>query len=319
MITLKAGGILSLDIGATLIKGVLGKEAKHGVKVEKAFLFNTPVGSVSDGHILDLASLGAEIHAQLETRKISTKQVIFSITSTEVVTRELLLPSVKSRDIRQMIVFEVSKLLPIQLEQYILDYSVLEKITEDSTTKSRVLVAAMPKEIAQGYWQLANQLNLKPLSLTIHACSIAQLFQQPLQLNGADFNLDSTTVFLDIGYHGTECNVLSKGNLLFHRTVNIGGKSFISENVFPDLAGESWIQEIRRVLWYYTGMNSDNKIDNIILTGGCTDIAGLETYVEDILKIKADTLESISVVSSDTEWEHSLKLYLNAIGAIKRK
>ncbi|MDR3586656.1 MAG: pilus assembly protein PilM [Desulfosporosinus sp.] len=354
MLTLKAMksvSILSLDIGSMLIKAVVGKEVRNGVEIEKAFLFNTPIGTVSDGHILDVATLGAEIQNQLEIRQITTKQIIFSISSTEVVTRELLLPSVKNKEIRQLIVFEVDKLLPIQLEQYILDYSVLENIAEDLTNKSRILVAALPKIIAEGYWQLANQLQLKPLSLTIHACSITQLFQQQVQLNGRDFDPNNTVVFLDLGYKCTECNVISKGKLLFHRTVNLGGKSFISENVFPSIAqGEiaanglslepqtmpfntqennfelinmeklgNWLQEIRRVIWYFTGMNSENKIDNIILIGGCTeDVPGLAAYVEDVLKIRAEVLENISLVSSEKNGENSLKYYLNAIGAIKR-
>jgi len=348
---MRSGSILSLDIGSMLIKGVVGKEVKQGIEIEKAFLFNTPVGTVSDGHILDVASLGEEIQNQLETRKITTKQVIFSISSTEVVTRELLLPSVKKKEIQQLIFFEVDKLLPIQLEQYILDYSVLETIEEESTLKSRILVAALPKVIAEGYWQLADQLRLKPLSLTIHACSITQLFQQPMQLNGRDFDRDKNVVFLDLGYKSTECNVISEGKLLFHRTVSLGGKSFISEDLFPnmaqaDIAGEfslepktmiensqdndselvdiekfgHWLQEVRKVIWYFNGMNPENKIDNIILIGGCTeDIPGLADYVEDALKIRAEILETISLVSSEKNGENSsLIYYLNAIGAIKR-
>ncbi len=188
------------------------------------------------GHIVDLAGLGMEIRKQLKTRKITPKRVVFTITSTEVVTRELLLPSVKNKEIAQMIAFEVDKLLPIQMDQYILAYSVLAKVvTEDTTVKSRVLVAAMPKAMAQGYWWLAGKLQLKPLSLTIHACSIAQLFQEEMQLNGKDFDLGMKTVFLDIGYSFTECNVIHKGNLLFHRTINMGDRSLITETGFSDL------------------------------------------------------------------------------------
>lgn len=347
----KSGNVLSLDIGSMLIKGVVGKEVNQGIEIEKAFFFNTPVGTVSDGHILDVASLGKEIQNQLKIRKIASKQIIFSISSTEVVTRELILPSVKKKEIQQLILFEVDKLLPIQLEQYILDYSILETIEEDSTLKSRILVAALPKVIAEDYWQLANQLHLKPLSLTIHACSITQLFQQPMQLNGRDFDRDDTVVFIDLGYKSTECNVISKGKLLFHRTVSLGGKSFISENVFPNMAqaeiaaggfsieankmsentqeSESelfdiekfgyWLQEVRKVLWYFNGMNSEKKIDSIILIGGCTeDIPGLAAYVEDTLKIRTEILETISLVSSEKNGENSLIYYLNAIGAIKR-
>ena len=351
MKAIRTGSILSLDIGSMLTKVVIGKDGKKGVEIEKAFLFNTPVDTVSDGHILDVASLGAEIKNQLETRNITTKQIIFTISSTEVVTRELLLPSVKNKEIQQLIVFEVEKLLPIQLEQYILDYSVLEKVKEDATIKSKIFVAALPKAIAQGYWQLADLLQLKPLSLTIHACSISQLFQQQVQLNGRDLDRDNTVALVDIGYKGTECNVMSDGKLLFHRTVNVGGKSFIAENLFPSMAQEevaaggfqlepqtiarntqgndlgsinmeklgNWLQEIRKVIWYFTGMNTENKIDNIILTGGCTeDIPGLATYVGDAMKIRAEILETISLVSSEENGENSLKYYLNAVGAIKR-
>lgn len=346
----RSGSILSLDIGSMLTKGVVGKEGKNGVEIEKAFLFNTPVDTVSDGHILDVASLGAEIKNQLETRSITTKQIIFTISSTEVVTRELLLPSVKNKEIQQLIVFEVEKLLPIQLEQYILDYSVLEKVTEDATIKSRIFVAALPKVIAEEYWQLADLLSLKPLALTIHACSIAQLFQQQVQLNGRNFNRDNSVALLDIGYKSTECNIISKGKLLFHRTVNVGCKSFISENAFPSMAQEevaaggfqlepqtfngtqvndselidneklgNWLQEIRKVIWYFAGMNSENKIDNIILTGGCTeDIPGLADYVGDAMKTRTEILETISLVSSAMNRENSLKYYLNAIGALKQ-
>lgn len=315
-------------------------------------MFNTPEGTVADGHIVDLAGLVMEIRKQLKTRKITPKRVVFTITSTEVVTRELLLPSVKNKEIAQMIAFEVDKLLPIQMDQYILAYSVLAKVvTEDTTVKSRVLVAAMPKAMAQGYWWLAGKLQLKPLSLTIHACSIAQLFQEEMQLNGKDFDLGMKAVFLDIGYSFTECNVIHKGNLLFHRTINMGDRSLITETGFYDLDDKkigvdrfskeehsvaentqgqgpaaikieslgTWLQEIRRVLWYFSSLNPENKLEKIILTGECTDIPGLAEYVTEIMEIPAEVLDSISIVNREKDWKNSLKYYLNAIGAIKRK
>ncbi|UWG98587.1 pilus assembly protein PilM [Dehalobacter sp. DCM] len=327
--------ILSLDIGSFSTKGIICRDSGKGLKVIKKILFRTPDGTAANGNLIDVPTLSATIRDHLIKNAISAKKVVFSITSSDIITREFTLPTKKTSEIKQMIGFEVEKALPIQMDQYIIEFFIIQSGKNKSENSSRIFVAATPKEIVEKYWQLAEMLKLQPLVLTIHACNIAAFFNEKQIINGREFDPVKTTAILDIGHVYTECNIIKNGNILFHRTIQLGGKNFLSEarsaNTSDVAAAQDavdvdeikvgiWLQEIQRGMRYYSSMNTGNPVENIILTGGCSDIKMLPSYISDSLEIPAEVLTASSIIQeSEKTMRDTCQYFINTLGALIKK
>ena len=91
--------------------------------------------------------------------------------------RDIELPFSNKKDLSSLIKFEVEEYLPISLEDYFIEYKLIDKYKIDETDKVMILLAALPKVIVNGYFKLLKELNLKPLALDIHPNSINKLIK----------------------------------------------------------------------------------------------------------------------------------------------
>lgn len=346
--------VLSIDIGTHSIKAVQAKRKKNIIELEKAFLTKTPANSCHDGELTDIRRIADVISQQLTDCRIKAKDVIFTIESTGVIIREIVLPKVKDIQLSSMVRFEVEKYLPIQLDEYIIEYTHIGSIVEDKAEKVKLLVAALPRDIAEAYWALAGELGLRPRALDIHANAIAKLFSNEQQINNQLFQPSRTAAFLDIGSHYINCSIVSKGIIHFNRLIPLGGKdidillastynesfesaearkqsialmgggssqsgSMVSEGIAAG-AVDGWIQEVQRMLQFYTSRSPENIVEQVILYGGSSNLHGLKGYMLHSLHKPVEVIEVLSNVRLTEELKNiSIKLYLNAIGAVIRK
>ena len=90
---LNSGKILNIEVGDKLTKVCLS--ARHGksYQILDSFIFQTPEKSVSDGQIADPEKLASELNSQLASNGAAeAKNVVFTLTSAKVATREVMLP-----------------------------------------------------------------------------------------------------------------------------------------------------------------------------------------------------------------------------------
>ena len=156
--------------------------------------------------------------------KVKVKSVMCTIESTAIIYRELFLPISKPKVLNQMLKIEVQQNLPIELEQYIIQGRILEKIQEESTFKYRVLVAAVPKNIVKSYIQLLELLNLKPIAIDLHSNGISKLVKNSNTINDQVMIQNKTIAIIDIGYSMMNVVILENGIFRFNRLLPIGSQ-----------------------------------------------------------------------------------------------
>ncbi|MDF2531463.1 MAG: type pilus assembly protein PilM, partial [Clostridia bacterium] len=144
MIDLAGKNIISIDIGTFNTKITVGKYHKGCIYIDKLLILETPQGSLVDGNLV-LEEVKAEGFRQslaqaLWKNKIKYKDAIFTIQSTSIIRRELDVPNVKPSEMKSMIGYEIEQYLPIDLNEYIIEYKVQE---EKADQRSRMLIAAM--------------------------------------------------------------------------------------------------------------------------------------------------------------------------------
>ncbi|MBF8982638.1 type IV pilus assembly protein PilM [Lutibacter sp. B2] len=347
--------MISIDIGTYTTKIVIGKMKNKNIIIDDAFMVSTPPESYEDGQIKNLEVLKKVIHNALITNKVKEKQMICTLQSTKTITRELILPYVKEDELESMVYFEIEQYLPIRLDEYAVEYKILEEFEENDIKKLRVLVAALPKEMVENHLKLINGLNLKPIALDIHSNTNAKAFSNEITINNEIYSLDKTITLIDLGYEYINITIIDKGIIRFNRLIHQGGKD-IDTNIANSfnlslndaeerkmehanldalnedstsitLLNESvkmtidmWIREIQRIFQYYTSRSRENRIDEIYLHGGSSNIQNVSKYIHantNIPTFKIDKISNIQLIKM-TE-DINLENYLNACTALIRR
>lgn len=346
--------ILSIDIGNKNIKVIDGKKKDNTIVVKRAFILPTPADSFQDGEIIDIEILSEFIKKSLRENKIRTKKAICTIQSTSIITRELILPSTKEKEMDKMIRFEIEQYLPISLDDYIVEYKILEEFMEENVNKSRIFIAGVPKKIVEGYLKLLKEMDLSPVALDLNSNSVAKLFTSKKEKEQND-NSDKTIAVIDIGYNYINLNIISKEITQFSRLINFGGRDidisianssnlsleeaeekkinsidlnneiYSSEsadilNNIARLAIDNCLEDVRRIFQYYISRTTGNKIDYIYIYGGSSRIVGLSDYIASYLNIQTYKVNKINkIILKKKVKDIDIDIYLNSIGALLRK
>ena len=142
----KSNKVLTIDItneSITIIE--VTPSMKKQTDIHNALIFETPEDAYEDGTIKDVERIAGAIREQLNAKGITNKNVIFLLTSTRVVNREVLIPEVKENKIRGIINANASEYFPVNIEDYVVSHSVLEHVTgEDKTKQIKLMVVAAP-------------------------------------------------------------------------------------------------------------------------------------------------------------------------------
>lgn len=340
--------VLVLDIGAYSIKVVEGKENKKGIVVNKFFTIRTPAGVLKDGSILDKDLLNYVISEELKKRKIKTKDVYLTINSSKILTREITIPKVDEDDIESLLRFQIEEYIPVSMDDYVIQHKALETFYEDNTEKMNLLIIAVPKEMVEDYLDLIRNLNLNPIVMDYQPNSIAKLIQYNNFINNTYPTEELTFANIDIGYDSTKISIVKNGNILVSRIIEVGG-SYIDQSIlnfnetsFEEIEDEKLkIEDINRadedsgshrvidiirtsmvllsekidmVFRYYLSRRPDNTINLILITGGVSNIKGLDNMFSNIFNIPAISIESLDNV----DFKGNFSDYANSIGTIIR-
>jgi type IV pilus assembly protein PilM len=134
--------------------------ANKGVRVYRSISFCNPDNTIDDGYIIDPKLYGEELRKQLKTGKLKSDKVIFSISSSKIASREIILPPTKEKKIMDIIKTGASEYFPIDIKDYILSYLVLEK-----KTSARKMKALKKKSDKKAQRLTKQQLKLEKRSL----------------------------------------------------------------------------------------------------------------------------------------------------------
>lgn len=133
--------VLSIVIGTDCTKvceiSYLRYYKKKGVRVYRSLTFPTPPNTIEDGYIRNREAFGELLKNKLKEGKFKSDKVIFSVTSSKIANREVILPPVKEKRIMEIIKTGATEYFPIDMKDYILSYSILEKNTSNQKEKAK--------------------------------------------------------------------------------------------------------------------------------------------------------------------------------------
>ncbi len=329
--------ILALDIGSYSMKGVVGRFTGDLIEVHNKFCKLLTPYSYKKHITTDTLSLQRILESILYKKNFRAKSVICTINNISIITREIILPALKEKDLKNMINYELDKLFPIRLDDYVVQYKILGVVYENDVKKYRILVSVLPKQIALEYLELFKKLKLKPIALDINSNCIHKLIELKPNINNNDRYLNQTIACIDFGYSYTNIIIFKKGIYKYNRIINLGTKDIDSNKLIENVGFSNkfsisnrdndfvqylnkCLNEIDQIINYYLSRKEGNKIQQILIYGGLTNIENIEDYIINYFNIPTSVINNfsnISYIKSDDSMD--LSIYLNAIAALIRR
>ncbi len=295
--------LLSIYIGndVTRICEVV-KKSSTSIIVNNATEVSTPGGSIDDGYITDVNAIAEAIRGCVFGRGFSASKVIFTISSKKIANKEIVIPYVKGdKKISQIISANSSEYFPMSATgDFVFAHSVMENFQDNDGKKTRITAIAAPKDLVEGYYEIAEELKLSVESIDYVGNSVLQL----LSLQMKD---DSTELVLQIEKDVTFVNVMSGKDIILQRSVPYGknavinsmmevkkltekeakallsNKKAIEEQVTEEEYAEVvryLISSIGRIVEYHRSRNPERIIDGIKVFGEGSSIEGIDEVLQ---------------------------------------
>ena len=218
-----ASKILSIELSNTTIRIVQMDYKTQNPRVYYHVVCNTPENSINDGYLINPDAVANAIRTALVSNRIKgTKNVIFTISSTKIVTREQQLPQMKAAQLDSMIQTNLSDYFPIDLDNYQVAYTVLGTIDEGKDAgKLRVSIMAAENNLVESYKQLAASCGLVLIQVDNVANSVYQVLKSE--------NKTQCKMVLKIEENATSVLVIKNESLLLQRNIGFGFLPAIKE------------------------------------------------------------------------------------------
>ncbi len=214
--------VVSIEIGYTFIKLC---EMDYKVKTPRVYRFAmvpTPLNVIEDGYLKESAGLHNAIKEALYRSKIKTKRAVFTVSSSKIINREVMLPPVKPNMMESMIKANLKDYFPIDLSDHEISHVVLETFKDgDNVGKSRVLLVAAEKALIASYEALAQSCGLMLVDLDYVGNSIYQAVKKEAN--------KIPSMILKIEESQTIITVVKDNNMMLQRSVNYGIEDAIHE------------------------------------------------------------------------------------------
>lgn len=346
-LSLKKRKVIAFDMGSSTIKIVEGLYYKNSLTIDKYIKIPTPKDAIVDGEIKKEVELHKKLIQVLKENGIKTKDAICTTNSSLIINREIMIPKVEEEEMETVVRYEIQQYLPINLEDYILQGTILEELEVDGVKKLNVRVIAYPDKVARGYYNLLLKLELKPYALDVNYNAVNKFINLIGITKEYENNTNEAVAFIDLGASTIDVNIYKNNQLDFTRIIKDCGneidemlresnglqsnevEKFKNSNI--DLSEEfepinirtraivdEWTEKIEKIIQFYKNRNKGNEINNIIIFGGSSKIKGMEKYMTDRLGIMTEIKGISKIAFKSNDDGKPIDDYINAIGSVIR-
>ncbi len=328
--------VISITISESNIKLCEVTGNKGGASVHKAVTVETPQGAYEDGYLRNIEELGRTLKRALAGAGMKSKEVVFSIYSTRIASRDVLIPYVKENKINDVINTNATEYFPVNVEDYLITYKYKGVVEGEDGKQLSVLVYAAPESMVSSYYELADILGKSVVAVDYAGNSSAQLMCKQLGI------LVSLVIHVEKEY--SMVSVFKEGSLRIQRVIPYGkdlvigamknDRNISEEEALSILAVERvihntfdgdevteslryLINNVERVVDYYNSKYSEEPIEAAYLTGESVELLGLENLCANEFRFSVMQIMNLNNVSVAKDLFHStISKYALNIGAV---
>ena len=301
----KSPSLIGVDIASTSLKLVeLTETGKGTYRLERYAIEPLPRETVTDGNITNLDQVSDALKRAWKRMGSRNRLIAMALPAAMVITKKIIVPAGQSEEELELAVeVEANEYIPFALDEVNLDFQVIGP-APNNTDEVEILIAASRKEKVEDRVAIAETAGLKPAVMDVELYATQEAFRliaPSLPANGRDQNI----ALVDIGAHVTHFYVLRNNQFLFSRDQVFGGDQLtqdiqrafnlsaeeaesakrnqgLPENYDNDVLQpfmETLALEITRALQFFFTSTSHSQVDQIVLSGGCAVLPGLDDLV----------------------------------------
>ncbi|WP_306603187.1 pilus assembly protein PilM [Azonexus sp.] len=301
----KARPLLGLDISSSAVKLVeLSANGKEGYRVERYAIEVLPKDAVSDGNIANLEAVVDVVRRAWKRLGTSTRNVAMALPTSAVITKKIIVQSgLREEDLELQVESEANQYIPFSIDEVNLDYQVLGPAAS-SPDEVEVLIAASKKERVEDRVAVADAAGLKAVVVDVESFATLSAFEL-IERQLPDDGKNQVVALIDAGANVMNLTVMRNGLQVYAREQAFGGSQLtldisrhygmsLEEAEAAKRAGnlpegyevellnpfmENLALEVSRALQFFFTSTQFNKVDHVVLAGGCAVIPGIDEVV----------------------------------------
>ena len=213
--------LVGLDIGSHSVKIAELQSQAKGHKLVNWGISTPLAEAIVDGEIMDRQLVVDAISNLLESRGITTRNVVASVSGRAVIVKKITMNRLSADDAQQAVYWEAEQHVPYDINDVSLDFEILGPAPNDPKMMQVLLVAAK-KEMVMSFADLIREAGLQPLIVDVDSFAT----QNALEAN-YDFSPSDVVATLNVGAEITNINITQGGVPYFTKDLQVGGHSFI--------------------------------------------------------------------------------------------
>jgi type IV pilus assembly protein PilM len=293
---------IGLDIGSTAARAAEINVSSDPPSLIRAAQVPMQAGAVENGEVKDPQAVAEALKELWRRGGFKGRQVYMGVGNQRVVVREVALPWLPIKELRQALPFQVQEFIPIAVEDAVLDFDPLDEFEQEGRRMIRVLLVAAQKAMVNALVQTAQAARLEPVGLDLTPFALIRAVGET---NGGPVMAEAgDEAVVDVGADITSICVHEHTVPRFVRILPSGGNDItlavsralsIQEDVAERLkrgeavegapsvedasrvaAGRAvtFVDEIRSSLEFYTAQSPGAKVARLTVTGGGSKLAG---------------------------------------------
>lgn len=295
------------------------------LKVFKTVEIKTPEFSYEDGIIKDYPAIVKALNDAFKEHQIKTKRVVFSVSSSKILSKEVVIPALKGdKKILSLVTANSGEYFPVSTDDCVYSYTLLDEFTEEENgsqvKKMRIMAYAVANEIINGRYDLAKQLGLKVVSVDYAGNTVVEVCKRQVPA--------TVSMTLLVNDNATIVSVFSENRLKMQRSISSGVSMIINSvarayNISADDAAqklettslktvvqekplvadsvEDYFNSILRVYEFYRSKNADAPIDEAFIFGKGGEIIDIGEFFEAQIDVPVTTLDKLVGVEREVE------------------
>ena len=318
--------LIGVDISTTAVKMVeLSASGKGAYRLEGYSIAAIPKDAIVDGNISSLEQVSDAVKLAWKLLGSREKRTALALPSAAVITKKVMMSAdLRETDMEAQVEAEANQYIPFPLEEVNIDFQVIGP-APNNPDEVEVLIAASRKEKIEDRVAAVEDAGLKVTVMDVDTYATEAAYSLVAnQLPNA--GNDQTVMIVDIGATMMHINVLQDNKSVYIREQAFGGSQLTQEiqrrfglsaeeaeiakrkGGLPESYDNEVLQpfmlslstEVARALQFFTSSTQYNRVDHLVLAGGCAAIPAVDVMVQDrtqVNTIVANPFQSMSLGS----------------------
>ena len=217
--------------------------------------------------------------------KLKNPRYVLCVASQLVITKNIEVPSVDPKEIREIINLQAGRHTPYSREEVIIDYIPIGIYKEHYT---KVLLLIVNSSVIKKQFVILDKAGIK-----IDRAILAQEGLAAFSSKAFKFDLLSSTALIHLDDTATDFSIIFKNKVIFIRSIPIGRQHLVSDR---EKNMEKFLDEVKKSLDSYQVENIEKSPASIIVAGALAGVDNLDILLNEAVHIPVRTLEYLSSI-----------------------